>query len=658
MTIERKVGMGIAGQPSGGATNVADVFSAHLYNGTYGTPLTVTNGIDLAGEGGLVWLKMRNDANNHNLFDTERGVTKELNSNAEHAQNTVSGLTSFNSNGFTVGSEYGNNGGTMASWTFRKKKKFFTCLTYSGNGVTGRQIAHDLDGPVGMILIKSTNTANDWQVWHTTTGSAGAMFLNTTAAVNNSGYWWNSTNPTSTHFTLGARNQSNNSSAQYVAYLFADNSAEDAEDQMIKCGSVNISSGTAGASTVTLGWEPQFVLIKRSTYTEDWIILDSMRGLASPPDGGSNSKALWANLSSNENNSSAGIGMEALHTITPTGFTIGNDLVNTGHTYIYMAIRAPMMVKPKAATDVFAVSTEATFGSDRLVSAGFAVDATISSQTGTSGASHMTNRLTAGTWLSPDESSAQGTGAYWLYDESEGVKGTNTQYGSVSTVWNMWKRAKGFFDVVAYSGTGANRTLPHSLSVVPEMMWVKSRTTAEQWVVYHSSMALSVGTSPPRRIISYLNLNNRPALNTAWDNQDPTDSVFSLGGTQTTVNQSNIPYIAYLFATLDGVSKCGGYTGNGSSQTISCGFSAGSRFVLIHRTDDPDDDGVSGNWYVWDSVRGIVAGNDPHLSLNSSAAQVTSNDSVDPHNSGFIVNQVSATNINVSSGKYIFYAIA
>lgn len=62
--------------------------------------------------------------------------------------------------------------------------------------------------------------------------------------------------------------------------------------------------------------------------------------------------------------------------------------------------------------------------------------------------------------------------------------------------------------------------------------------------------------------------------------------------------------------------------------------------------------------YVWDSVRGIVAANDPHLSLNTTAAEVTTDDSVDPDASGFIVNQVAATNINVSGASYIFLAIA
>lgn len=110
--------------------------------------------------------------------------------------------------------------------------------------------------------------------------------------------------------------------------------------------------------------------------------------------------------------------------------------------------------------------------------------------------------------------------------------------------------------------------------------------------------------------------------------------------------------VAYLFATLPGISKVGSYAGNGTSQTINCGFATGARFILIKRTD------AAGDWYVWDSVRGIVAANDPHLSLNTTAAEVTTDDSVDPDASGFIVNQVAATNINVSGASYIFLAIA
>jgi hypothetical protein len=127
--------------------------------------------------------------------------------------------------------------------------------------------------------------------------------------------------------------------------------------------------------------------------------------------------------------------------------------------------------------------------------------------------------------------------------------------------------------------------------------------------------------------------------------------VFTVGTDQDT-NTSGGTYVAYLFATCAGVSKVTSFTGNGSSQTINCGFTAGSRFVMIKRTDS------TGDWYVWDSARGIVSGNDPHLSLNSTAAEVTSDDTIDTDSTGFIVNQVSATNSNVNGASYIVLAIA
>ncbi|MBG7617692.1 MAG: hypothetical protein IZT57_04915, partial [Chloroflexi bacterium] len=110
--------------------------------------------------------------------------------------------------------------------------------------------------------------------------------------------------------------------------------------------------------------------------------------------------------------------------------------------------------------------------------------------------------------------------------------------------------------------------------------------------------------------------------------------------------------IAYLFASLAGVSKVGSYTGTGSDLNVDCGFSAGARFILIKRTDS------SGDWYVWDSVRGITAGNDPYLLLNSTAAEVTNTDYIDPLSSGFTVTSSASSTVNVSSGTYIFLAIA
>jgi hypothetical protein len=216
--------------------------------------------------------------------------------------------------------------------------------------------------------------------------------------------------------------------------------------------------------------------------------------------------------------------------------------------------------------------------------------------------------------------------------------------GSTYINW-YFKRAPSFFDEVCYTGTGSATTVTHNLGVEPEMMIVKCRSAgATNWPVFHTALGA------PDSV--YLNLTSaKSTYAPVWNSTVPTASVFTVG-TDAGTNTSSATYVAYLFATCAGVSKVGSYTGNGSSQTIACGFAAGSRFVMIKRTDS------TGDWYVWDSARGIVAGNDPHLSLNTTAAEVTTDDSVDTDNSGFIVNQLAATNVNVTSATYIFLAIS
>jgi len=138
---------------------------------------------------------------------------------------------------------------------------------------------------------------------------------------------------------------------------------------------------------------------------------------------------------------------------------------------------------------------------------------------------------------------------------------------------------------------------------------------------------------------------------TTWNSTYPTSSVFSLG-TSLDVNTNGATYVAYLFATVAGVSKVGSYTGTGTTNQINCGFTGGARFVLIKRTDS------TGDWYVWDSARGIVAGNDSYLLLNSTAAEVTNTDYVDTYSAGFEISSTAPAAINANGGSFIFFAVA
>ena len=123
-------------------------------------------------------------------------------------------------------------------------------------------------------------------------------------------------------------------------------------------------------------------------------------------------------------------------------------------------------------------------------------------------------------------------------------------------------------------------------------------------------------------------------------------------GTNDAVNKSAATYVAYLFASCPGVSKVGSYTGTGTTKQIDCGFTGGARFVLIKRTDS------TGDWYVYDSARGIVSGDDPYLLINSTAAEVTNTDYVDTYSAGFELSSTAPAGLNANGGTYIFLAIA
>ena len=214
--------------------------------------------------------------------------------------------------------------------------------------------------------------------------------------------------------------------------------------------------------------------------------------------------------------------------------------------------------------------------------------------------------------------------------------------GTDTIFWNF-QRAPSFFDEVCYTGTGVDgRTVNHNLAVLPELIIVKLRSAGtDNWFVY------SAATGATKAL--YLNATNAAVTSAGfWNDTAPTASVFSTYSAFT--NQSGQTYVAYLFATCAGVSKVGSYTGTGATLNIDCGFTSGARFVLIKRTDS------SASWLVWDTARGMVAGTDPSLALNSTSIESNAN-SVYTTSGGFQIVSTS-TAINASGGTYIYLAIA
>jgi hypothetical protein len=621
---------GVAGV-GGAGLNVEEVFSTYLYDGNNSTQ-TITNGIDLAGEGGLVWAKQRTGTSSqHALFDTENGTLKALASSNTSALATEASVTSFNSNGFSLGNFNNTSGQDYVSWTFRKAPKFFDVVTFSTTTGSSTPITvnHNLGSVPGMIIVKTTSIAGDWFVFHRSLGSTKYLDLGSTDQAQTGGTSKWASAPTSTSFTLGGDFVQN---ATYVAYLFAHNNGDgefgpSADQDIIKCGS--FTTDGSGNATVNLGWEPQFVLWKITNYSADWNIYDSMRGFVVHTSGG---KILRPNTANAELN---------INQLRPsaTGFDgVGVGGGGAAYNVIYMAIRRGPMAVPESATDVFAIDQQNS--SEPYLTSGFPVDFAFQKRKDTSSNWMTGSRLQGQRQLNLDLTAAEGSETAHEWDYMNGFRSSG-----YSTDWFgwMWKRAPNYFDVVAYTGNGtAGRTVSHNLGVAPEMIWVKSRSNTENWQVGHKDL-----TGTWNRIL-YLNSTAAESSSNAvwWNNTAPTNEVFSVG-TQDMNNGSGLTYIAYLFASLDGVSKVGSVTIQSGSTTVDCGFSGGPRFVLLKRTD-----GTS-SWNLFDSERGIVAGNDPYLNLNQNAAQITGNDLIDPTSSGFTL-----TNLWTAGQTWLYYAIA
>jgi hypothetical protein len=623
---------------------IENLFSTYLYTGN-GSTQTITNGINLSGQGGLVWLKNRTGGSGpHNWYTTAIGSASYLDSSQTSGLVTYQeALSTYNSDGFSLssGAAGGNeNTFTYASWTFRKQAKFFDVVTWTSTNNANARISHNLGSAPGCYIIKRTDGTGNWFTYHTSLGRSAYVSLNATNASASSTDCWGTTNPTSTDFGVN-ETFFTPGSGTYVAYLFAHDAGGfglTGTDNVISCGS--FTTDGSGNATVNLGYEPQWMLLKNvDEGSANWGLFDSLRGWTTD----TGYKVLTANTSSAE-----GSNPTSYYAPTSTGIKITSASVS--QTQIYIAIRRGPMKVPTVGTTVFstdfAVATAPQFQSSTITTG---VDSSLTFYTpgyndGTNAYPEWFSRLTGQYGLQTANTRAQnnrGTNA-GKWDFMNGfwnATGGGSPYGA----WHF-KRAPSFFDVVCYTGTGVSRTVAHNLTVVPGLLIVKRRDATASW---------HVGSNLFPNYTDELSLNSTASIaaGNVWQNAPNTTTYFTLA-TNTDVNASSGTYTAYLFATADGVSKVGLYTGTGAAQTINCGFAAGCRFVFIKRTD------ASGDWYVWDSTRGIVAGNDPYLTLNTYDAEVTNTDYIDTTNVGFDITSTAPAAINANGGTFIFLAIA
>ena len=210
----------------------------------------------------------------------------------------------------------------------------------------------------------------------------------------------------------------------------------------------------------------------------------------------------------------------------------------------------------------------------------------------------------------------------WNWKANGGTTSSNSDGTITSTVQASTKAG---FSIVSYTGTGSGATVGHGLGAVPQMFIVKSRDSAESWVVYHAE-----NTSAPQTDALQLNLADATVDSAgAWNDTAPTSSVFSVGSGNAS-NKSGDDFIAYCFAEIEGYSKFGSYNGNGNADGTFVYTGFRPSWVLIKNT------ARSADWRLHDIARQPTNDDGGHILLpNSSSAEVTSEYDIDFLSNGF-----------------------
>jgi len=269
----------------------ADYFNTVLYTGANPNAAQSVTGVGFQPD--FVWIKSRVTDYGHALHDVIRGANGRLQSNTLGAESISSTyLTSFDSDGFSLGVDYGQNApsepyvawnwkaggtgvsntdGSITSTVSANQDAGFSIVTYTGNGTAGATVGHGLGKKPTMIIVKNRDDgAQDWPVQHGYIGATGQMVLSSAAANNTSSVYWNNTEPTSSVFSLGTANNTNQSGDSHVAYCFTD------IDGYSKTGSYT-GNGSADGAFIYTGFRPAWVLIKRSDSSGSWHIIDDKR---------------------------------------------------------------------------------------------------------------------------------------------------------------------------------------------------------------------------------------------------------------------------------------------------------------------------------------------------------------------------------------------
>ena len=477
-----------ASAASSAGVNISDVFNVTLYDGTAATN-TINTGINFSANGGLAWFKARSGNHSHDLYDTERGNTKELNANVAGTESTTTDLTSFNIDGVTISATANSNQSNIpyVLFSFKKAAKFFDIQTWTGDGVNPTQpfvITHNLGTTPGFVAVKRRDTGGtNWMcamrdpvgsgtVPSIYTSMSGVFGWNNTADIDNQMSGTDYAKWTSTQIdlyrTIGASGTDasrgyNVSGAEYVAYFFAQGGdggfGADGTEEVIKVGRY-IGNGS-NEQFIDTGFEPQYLMIKKlSGGTNDWFIFNAMSGLTSTI---LDDDYLVTNSASGENFANDSIGHVA---VRAKGFSVNNQSElneNSPNHYMYIAIARDPNRNVTSASQVFAINTKAAtnpnFVSNFPVDMAFSRD--VADGTSVGGITKLSGRQLQRSFIRTN-----GNSLHDLYQNAQHfdyMNGYGDGVGSTDADLHafMWRRATGYFDLLTYNGTGSNLSLIH-----------------------------------------------------------------------------------------------------------------------------------------------------------------------------------------------------
>ena len=320
-----------------------DYFNTVLYTGN-GSTQSIT-GVGFQPD--LVWVKSRNDSYNHANWDIVRGTSNALQTSTTSAEQTIEGVTSFDSDGFTLSTAASANSNTktFVAWNWLADNTSgssntdgdinstvsvnttsgFSIVSWTGTGTNPSTVGHGLGTAPSCIILRDRNNVSDWYVGHDGIGWTDRLKLNTTASTASSVTLWNNTAPTSSLFTISSALNFNGSPT--IAYCFAEKKG------FSKFGSYT-GNGSSDGPFVYTGFKPAFFMIKRTDTTTNWIMYDTVR----QPYNTTNPGPIYANLSSAEESN---VTLTAFD-ILSNGFKTRNtsswaESNASGGTYIYMA---------------------------------------------------------------------------------------------------------------------------------------------------------------------------------------------------------------------------------------------------------------------------------------------------------------------------------